>query len=550
MTRVLAITWDTEVLRYVLADANKNAALTIAHAGEQKLQTQTPDAALTADEATAESEPPTEESPTLPAIVADLVREHKATNATLVVCVSRGAVDSVSFQVPPANDAELPALVRNMAIRQLPGITEDNVIDFISYPAAESGARSVSAMSLSVNEQQLIQEVIDASGCQTARTVVATQPLRIFSPPPADGDDTASLIVCRGRHAVHVLVSLPSESGELPVLSRTIRLAGGMKSQTEATHIAGEIQRTLITAGDEIELNIEITRCVVVGAEIETSTLAEVLDERFPMQVQRVSAQSLVDGEIGEAAGGTFASLIAAAKQEALGTVPAIDFSNPRRPPKAVNPRNRIIAAVAAIVLLISGGWYYVHTQFAEVEQANAALKERVRELDELVKSSRKKRNLARLLSSWEKSRINWLDELRDITIRMPQSQRLSVGQFSATGSGSGAVVSFAGTSQDPLAIRLMEENLRDSWHQPKTPGIREVKSGKKSSWTFQTSMRIKPRSKDKYTAHTDYLLARKKRTLGEESPKGVQQVSETNDRPKPESKSNVRPATQSKEQP
>ena len=550
MTRVLAITWDTEVLRYVLAEAGKGAALTIAHGGERKLQAPAPETVLSEDQTPADGEHTSEEAPTPASIVAALVREHKATKATLLVCVSRGAVDSVSFQVPPASDAELPALVRNMATRQLPSFTEENVIDFVAYPATESGARSVSAMSLSVNEQQQIQEVIDASGCQTARTVVATQPLRIFSPPPADGDDTASLIVCRGHRAVHVLVSLPSENGELPVLSRTIRLAGGMKTQAEATHIAGEIQRTLITAGDEIELNIEITRCVVVGAEIETSTLAEVLSERFPMQVQRVSAQSLVDSEVGEAAGGTFAPLIAAAKEEALGTVPAIDFSNPRRPPEAVNPRSRIIAAVAAIVLLVGGGWYYVHAQFTEVEQANAALKERVRELDELVKSSRKKRNLARVLSSWEKSRINWLDELRDITIRMPQSQRLSVGQFSATGSGSGAVVSFAGTSQDPLAIRLMEENLRDSWHQPKTPGIREVKSGKESSWTFQTSMRIKPRSKDKYTAHTDYLLAKKKRTLGEETPNGVQQVSVTTEQQDSGSNSNAGPTTQSKEQP
>lgn len=546
MTRILAITWDMKVLRYVLAEAGRNGTTQIVGAGERSLSL--PETSVSTAEDQAEESTPAD-APTPATVMAELVSELKASKATLLVCVSRGAVDSVSFQVPPATEAELPSIVRNMATRQLAGFTEDNVIDFIAYPKTEGGARSVSAMSLSVSEQKLLQQVIDASSCQTSRAVVTTQPLRIFAPPPADGDNTAALIICRGHRSAHVLVSLPTEHGELPVLSRTIRLPAGMKAHREAENIASEIQRTLITAGDEIELNIEITRCVVVGAEIETSALADVLSEQFPMQVQRVSAQSLVEGDVKEAAGGTFAPLIAAAKEEALQTTPAIDFANPRKPPEAVNPRNRMLAAAVAVIMLIAGGWYYVQSQFAEIEETNAALKARVRELDELVKSSRKKRNLARLLGGWEKSRINWLDELRDITIRMPQSQQLSVGQFSATGAGTGAVVSFAGTSRDPQAIRMMEQNLRDSWHQPKTPGIREVKTGRISSWTFQTSMRIKPRAKELYTAHKDYLLAKQKRTLGTESSKRVERVSNSNDESKPAPKSRIRPATQSKEQ-
>ncbi len=483
MPRLLAINYNSNLIRYVLGTTERGGSLRVVEAGERNI----------------DSEESTDEVPiSVAEHVCSLVRELKATKATLLLCVNRGVVDSVTFPVPPATDAELPTIVRNMALRQLTGFSEDSVIDFVPYKSAENAVGSVSAMALSVTEQQQIQEIIQSSGCSTVRAVVITQPLRIFATGKADDDLMATLVVSQGAEATHVLIV---QNG-LPRLSRSIRMGPAMRGHEAAQYITAELQRTLVSAGSQIQPDVEISDVVVVGSEIEAAILVDVLSRQFPVEVRRVSSRSLLDGEAGDAAVGAYAPLIAALKEEALGVRPAVDFANPKRPPRPVNKRNRVLSIAAGIALLVAGGWYFVHSQFAEINTANTRLRARAGELDELVRKTRSKRNLAKVLTAWEASRMSWLDELRDLTIRMPSSSELSVQQFSAGPSGSASVVSFRGTSSSPAAIGKMEESLRDQFHQLRTPGIREVKDGRKSVWSFQTTIRVASRQKEDYSSH------------------------------------------------
>ena len=307
-----------------------------------------------------------------------------------------------------------------------------------------------------------------------------------------------SLIVSKGRQSGQLLLV----RNGMPVNSRSLRLAVGMKGAGEAAHLAAEIQRTLLATEAEEGDDLDIDYALVIGAEIESAALQDELAEQLGMDVGRVSATTVVDGEVGEAAVSAYAPLIAACAEDAHGTPPAVDFLNPRKPPKSVSSAQKSLAIAAAVLLLVGGGWYYVHSMFAEARAENVRLKERSRELDELVKDTRSKRNLAKVLTAWESGRMSWLDEMRDLTIRTPSSPDLTIDQFSAAASGRDFVVSFRGTSKHPEVIREMEEQLRDKYHAPKTPGIREVRNGKVSTWTFQTSMRVKNRSKEKYVSH------------------------------------------------
>ncbi|MDG2127610.1 MAG: hypothetical protein P8K08_06425 [Fuerstiella sp.] len=483
MARFLAINWNSNVIRFVFGSAERDGVLRVLKAGERESESDE-----TADDAQV----------SIVERVTSLVQELKATKATLLLCVNRSVVDSVTFSVPPASTAELPTIVRNMALRQLTGVSEDSVIDFVSYPSVESGGGTVSAMTLPVMEQQQIQDIIQSSGCSIVRAVVITQPLRIFATGKAEDDRTATLIVSQGAEATHVLIV---QNG-LPRLSRTIRLGPAMRGQEAAAYIASELQRTLISASSQIDEDIGISDVVVVGSEIEAAILVNTLGDLLSVDVRRVSSRSLLDGEAGDAAVGAYAPLIAALKEEALGQRPAVDFANPRRPPRSVNKRNRMLAIAAGLVVLLAGGWYFVHSQFSDITIENMRLRARVTELDALVTKTRSKRNLAKVLKVWEASRMSWLDELRDLTIRMPSSSELAVQQFSAGPSGSASVVSFRGTSGSPDAIRKMEDNLRDQYHQLRTPGIREVKDGKKSVWSFQTTIRVKSRQNTDYSSH------------------------------------------------
>lgn len=502
MSKLLAVSWNAFRLRFVYGESGKNGVLRVIQSGERfTLPASTSDDSPS-DEAEADSTNSAAEaveSDPVPCLVA-LVKELKASKSRLLLCVNRAMVDSVTFAVPPASDAELPTIVRNMAARQLSGVTDESLVDFIAFPEITEGRRSVNVMSLAGTDQQLVERLAAESGCAQTSAVVVTHSLSLFSASSETETDESSttLIISKGQQSAHLLVT----HGGLPVMSRSLRLAPGMSGVDEAEHIAVEVSRTLLTAETVDGPDLEVRHVVVIGSEIESATLVQALNDQLGVEVVRQSVRSLVEGETGDASLSAYAPLVAALKLNAMDQPPPIDFLHPKRPPKATQKRNQIIAAVAAAAVLLGGGWYYVHTQFAAATEQNVALKTRLRELDELVKETRSKRNLAKVLKAWENQRLSWLDELRDITLRTPSSPELVLQQFSGAASGAGYTVSFRGTSQSPNSIRKMEEQLRDSWHAPKTPGIREIKSGNKSVWSFQTTMPLKSRSKNQYVSH------------------------------------------------
>jgi len=299
-------------------------------------------------------------------------------------------------------------------------------------------------------------------------------------------------VISEGADAVHLLIT----QHQLPLLSRTVRLSSEMNAAQRTEFIAGEIQRTLLTE------EVEIGNVVLVGSTVETAQLTEALQDQHSFEIQQVTSASLVDGEINGAAFGVYTPLVAALKEEALEVTPVIDFAHPKKPPLPVNMRNRMIGIAAAVMLIVGGGWYYVNSQFAAIETEIATLKTRRNELNELVKKTTRNRNLYKVLQRREETRMSWLDELRDITLRIPSSPELSLQQFSVSPTQRGAVVSFRGTSKSPEAIRKMEISLGDKYHQLKTPGIRERKRGKESIWTFQTTMNVRSRPRTEYISH------------------------------------------------
>lgn len=485
MSRALAVSWNPSLLRFVWGELGRNGGLRVLASGERTLRTDA------ADGDAESAEQPADVAGSLAA----LVKELKASRATLILCLNRALVDAATFEVPPATAAELPTLVRNMASRRMTGLNEDSVVDFVAGPLQEGQPRKVTALALSAADQNQITELARISGMSHARAVVMPHSLRLFAPPAADGEPGCTVVISKGLLTAHLLVV----RNGIPVFSRSLRLAEDMKGDSEGRHLAAEVQHTLLSVDDGTATDLDVCQFVVVGSEIETAALEDALSEQFEASVHRVSVRSIVEGEAGAAAVSAYAPLVAALKQQAVGDEPLVDFLHPKQPPRARSRLYQALIGAAAAVALVGGGWYYVNSQFADLEAENARLKERARELDELVRDTRSRRNLALLLDAWESRRVNWLDELRDLTLRMPSSPALTIDQFSATSSGSDFLVTFRGTSRSPQTIRSMEERLRDEHHELRTPGIRELKEGRRSVWSFQTSMRVTGRGRQDY---------------------------------------------------
>jgi len=492
MSRHLVINWNARTLRYVHVDADRQGRLRVVDAGQEELSSEggTSAAVLTG--------------------VQRLVTRLKAEKSRLLILINRGSVDSITFTVPPAAESELPALVQNMAIRDIPGATEQTPIDFIAYSPDPAGTRSVSAMALVADEHLLVRQLIQQAGCRTQRVLVSTHPLRAFVPAEiqkSSGDvgasDSATLVVSRGDDVADVLLC----SNGLPMLSRTIRLAADASQLEINRYLRMETQRTLISASGQLAHAIKVANVVVVGNPQQTDGLDEVLSEHFQVAVAGVQPISLLtdpdaaDPGVIAVNSGSFAPLLAAAFEDATSIAPAIDFANPRRPLPPAN-RTRQVAVVAAIVgLVIGGGWYYVWSQFHEIDTENTRLVNRLNELNELVKDTQGKRQLAVTLAAWDRNRISWPDELRDLTARIPSSPDLVVQQLTISAAGPGtAVATFRGVGKQPEVIAQMENNLRDKYHDIRIPGIREQQEGSKTTATFQATLTIRKRPASEYS--------------------------------------------------
>jgi len=492
MSRILAISWDSTALRYVFADARRER-VRILNIGERL---------LTAVEVSEDAD--VRDSSTVPLVeqLKQLCSELKASRAQLVLCLGRGSVDSARFSVPPATESELPTLVANMAQRQLTGLGDDAKLDFVSFPPQDNGARHVSAMAIAGTDVKLVQQLVEVSGCANARALVVTHPLRLFAADRSESAEHPVLVVSQGPQALHFVVV----QHDRPVLSRTLRLAPGVGSQDQAGFIAAEIQRTTVTIGDRLQPSNEISHVVVVGSSSETATLSTVLSARIDAEVSQVSAASLVTSDAAESEQGAWAPLVAAVCEAARSIRPAVDFLNPRRPEKQTGRRDQLILMASLLFLLVGGGWYYVHSLFAEVRGRIDAVQPDLENFQELVGSTAGMRRQALGLAKWDAARMSWLDELRDLTIRMPSSPELSVRQFAATPSGSGYTVTFQGTSRSPAAHRAMEVGIQDEYHTTRTPSFSESRNGEQTVWNFRTTLQIKRRKSKDYTAHRALL--------------------------------------------
>ena len=486
MSKLLAVSWNFHTLRYVLAETNKRGSVKLLNAGEKTVTE-------AVDDAEAESE-----SSDIVLQVHDLVSELKASRARLILCVGRGSVDSVTFTIPPASNAELPTLVQNMAQRQLTGLGEDTTIDFVSFPPLDDGSRQVSAMVMAPAQEQLIHRMAEASA--SASAVVVTHPLRTFVPSQTERNGSAALVVSRGQQSAHILVVQHQQ----PVLSRTLRLAPGTTPEAEARFISAEIQRTILTLGEGPERGVEITTAVLVGSPEDTAALAGSLEGRIDASLTQTSADELIGGWTGKGVQAGDGPLIAAVREAAERATPPVDFLNPKRPPTSTGRRNRLLAVTGVLMLLAFGGWYYVHSLFAEWNQKIADLQPQLEAMRENVKKTVSMRRQAMGLARWERSRMSWLDEIRDITIRMPSSPELSVQQFAATPAGSGYTVTFQGTSRSPEAHRRMEVGIQDRYHTTRTPSFSESRQGKQVVWNFRTTLQIRQRPREDYMAHRD----------------------------------------------
>ena len=479
MARLLAVDWDRKEIRLVLGSTRRKEL----HIERVEAVYLHPDEDLS--EALRES-----------------VQMMRASKAFTLLGVNRSQVELLHMQVPAATDNELPLIVANQAMRESSGITEESTLDFVTTGTAEDGELRVTAAAISAAGQTEVIKTAEIAGIHPAQIQLRPYAAARF------------FALTSGFSEPCLLINLLSDSFDLTVVengkvkvSRTIQLPEETSEIELHQRILAEIHRTLMLLTQEHIGAGSVQHIYVFGGEEHQDLFERVKEETDiecgPYEVFESVGASKVTISTDP---GRYASLVGMMLAHSKGTAVDFDFANPRKAPPPPNRNRQRFVVAAGVLALIAAGWMYLDDQLAGPQEEVARLTAEQKQKEELAKAAMKPALKLKALNEWEDQNINWLDELREISVQIPSSkdamiQRMSLS-LNPSGRGAAGRISFQGFVRDSSVVRKLEQQLSDEHHQIRIP-------------------RVKEQSGDVYGSHYDATLAVNKRAPNEylESP-------------------------------
>jgi hypothetical protein len=139
----------------------------------------------------------------------------------------------------------------------------------------------------------------------------------------------------------------------------------------------------------------------------------------------------------------------------------------------------------------------------SEIDDTNRTLYARYKEMEPTMKRVAEQKKLYDAIRAWNERDVNWLDEMRDLSIRFPGPRDAVVLRMSMRfSSDSGGLIDLHGLVRDPKVLATMEQQVRDGKRKVRSRRIQERTLEHDYTWMYETSMAVAARSKDQYVSH------------------------------------------------
>ncbi len=485
MKRLLAVQWDRYEVRCVLADCRRgNVRLRAVHAEP------IPDADAEADEPSA-----AEPGATLAKVLTKLGGHRGVT----LVGVDRGDVELMHFTLPPARDGELHELVSNEVLRESPAGLDQSVLDFVPQSDDPDQIRDVAVALLPQARLEQFGDTCAAAGLKPDRLPLRPYAAASLFRRAASPSEGPCLLVAPVWDEVDLTVFRQGKA----VLSRTVRLPERVGTEAADRRLMTEITRTLAVATQDQLHDDPVQRIVVFDRRQGPEGLPERIHRELQLPVERLDPFEPVDAgraELPERPG-RFASLLGMVLDESRGRAHAIDFLHPRKPPKSFDRRR--VAGLAGIVVLaaVLAGAYVAWDTLATARADRDELAVRLKQLDEgPISAAMKQRDLMAAIRDWQDGGVNWLEELRELSVRFPPQQDVVLTQMSMTSlPDGGGDVAFQGLVRDSSIVLRIETNLRDEYHRVNSRSVHQGSQGEDYARRFAARMAVAKRDKSQY---------------------------------------------------
>lgn len=456
MARLLAIDLDPRELRLVLAN-RQGSSLTLEEVRSIPVKE------------VANSDP----NEAIGAAVRELLKDGQYRSIEVLATVPRNDVELRLLNLPPIPVTELPDVVRLQAMREFSELDEDWPLDFLPvYSSAEQVTVLAAALRpkrLTFYRQTLESSDLKPQGLVLRATAAAflarTSGTKLTQ---ADGSEAiVELVVEDLGETLEIMVLRDS----VPVLIRTVP-APHLQGEARIDHMSQEVRRTLLAARNQLHGD-DAKSIVLFGATsgvYDVQAVAIGLQSRAKLPVRIVNPFEQIAWDEKKSAGrgrdqappGHFAAAIGLLAGHANANPSAIDLLHPRKaePPKSYKREITIGLATAASLLLIVGGWVYwsLSRLDGQIEGLQTLLQERKKATDDAVDRIAKVESVV----NWEAAGVNWLEQMRDISQRIPPAEkaRFQKVQMRLTPSAEG-LITIEGVVDQQATIGAINQSLQ-----------------------------------------------------------------------------------------
>ena len=462
MRRFLAVDWDGAEVRFVFGNQNKEK-LSVLKIGSEP---------ITQPTTMADSEPvsPKEKSHAsqeIGAALKRLLQTHQVSGGNALFALAGSSAEVMLFMLPPSKEEEVPELLKNQAIRDMPNFSETYALDFLTLGEGKSGPQKILAVAQSRLNLRAVQNLGKAAHCK---------PSKIEYRPAA----TAEFILGSGLLEVDapptLVVSLLADELDLVVLKsqkiisiRSIKLPGTDDFQAIDAKVFQEITRTCaVGLGDDSEEQVESV--LLLCGETENKQLRENLHQQgLNIQTADPLATARIQTEQRPTFSGRYAALLGMVLCEAMGKKPAVDLLHPKSKPQPPNYASIVLLSLLLFGLTVGGLYFWNSSSLEKMEQERDALKKKYEEL--LVQHNQWVRPYQMLLNAqrFDQRDAVWLDTIRSISPYFPEQQDMVVSQMNyisgpipnfRNGTYYSGRINISAMVRDPVVIQMLKQNL------------------------------------------------------------------------------------------
>ena len=473
MARFLAIDWDENECRCAVA-AIQDGKVAISDVGIIPIDDEEFDSPLTA----------------LSIALHSYCKEEKIRSCPLLISLGRNEVEWLQQKLPPCKITEIPLLLQNQVLREIPGSTEADPLDYLILDTTSEGHR-VLALTITQTFQKSLTRTFRSLGFP---------PLRIGF----RAGNAAELILQNpemigGEHAKPCLVVNTVGNDVDLIIIADNRIAAARSFRLPAEHqlknLADEIERTL-TIGLEGSDLLPVQHIVLFNDETKTE-LPKYLSKNDltiqflnPFTLPRVStAKSINEPE-------KFAPLVGSLLIQSMKIKPVIDFLHPKEAPNPPDYTRPALLAFALLGILCFGLYCWNLSVIDSMEKKLAKVKETHKQVAAEIEQLTPSYNVLSRTWQWESQNVVWLDVLENLSRVLPSDRDLVVSQMTLT---TGPInnnpryagsISLLGMVRDPSVLMKLQNDLHSSElyrMQYQTP--RQNPAGGGYPWLFTTTI-------------------------------------------------------------